>query len=165
MSDVRLTGGCQCGAVRYVLTSQPERPCICYCRMCQKAMGNAFGMFAGVPVGDFALTRGEITWWTSSHTGRRGFCKECGTPVAWGSAVPGDDYVSVTIGSLDEPERVKPIIAYDAEAKVSWTDEAVHIQALKLGEGRTADWPFVKVRTTNRQHPDHDTDVWPPVPS
>jgi hypothetical protein len=29
-----MTGGCQCGAVRYALYSVPSEPSICHCRMC-----------------------------------------------------------------------------------------------------------------------------------
>ena len=45
MSEQRkpvLTGGCQCGAVRYALYAMPERAGICHCRMCQKAVGGPF---------------------------------------------------------------------------------------------------------------------------
>jgi hypothetical protein len=34
-----LSGGCQCGAIRYRLTATPERVHLCHCRMCQKAVG------------------------------------------------------------------------------------------------------------------------------
>jgi hypothetical protein len=34
-----LTGGCQCGALRYALTAPPERVHFCHCRNCQKAVG------------------------------------------------------------------------------------------------------------------------------
>ncbi|MEO6012765.1 MAG: GFA family protein [Devosia sp.] len=162
MSEVGLTGGCQCGAVRYELDKVPERPCICYCRMCQKASGNIFGTFAGVETSHFKVTRGEIAWWQSSHTGRRGFCRDCGTPLAWGSA-EGEDWIAPTIGSFDEPERIKPVFAYDIEAKVPWTDEAIALKPIKLGEGRTSSWPIAKVQQTTRQHPDHDTAEWPPT--
>jgi hypothetical protein len=37
-----LTGGCQCGAIRYVLTAPPESVHLCHCRMCQKAVGGPF---------------------------------------------------------------------------------------------------------------------------
>ena len=37
-----MTGGCQCGAVRYALMSEPTHASICHCRMCQKAFGNYF---------------------------------------------------------------------------------------------------------------------------
>ena len=37
-----LTGGCQCGAVRYEWTTRPAYSSVCYCRMCQKASGQPF---------------------------------------------------------------------------------------------------------------------------
>lgn len=37
-----LTGGCQCGAVRFAC-DHLGRASICHCRMCQKAFGGYFG--------------------------------------------------------------------------------------------------------------------------
>ena len=37
-----ITGGCQCGAVRFRATGF-GRASICHCRMCQKAFGGYFG--------------------------------------------------------------------------------------------------------------------------
>ncbi len=48
MTAFRMTGGCQCGAVRYALLSPPTNPHICHCRMCQKAFGSFFAPLAGV---------------------------------------------------------------------------------------------------------------------
>ena len=42
------TGGCQCGAVRYVLTAEPIRIGACHCKECQRQSGSAFGMFMPV---------------------------------------------------------------------------------------------------------------------
>jgi hypothetical protein len=36
---VTITGGCQCGAVRYRIEGDLGRASICHCRMCQKAFG------------------------------------------------------------------------------------------------------------------------------
>ena len=54
----RLTGGCQCGAVRYELMEPPMRACICHCRMCQKASGQPFMAFATVKQEHLNWTRG-----------------------------------------------------------------------------------------------------------
>jgi hypothetical protein len=168
MSALRLTGGCQCGAVRYAITSQPARPCICHCRMCQKAAGNVFGSFAGVPTEDFDLTRGTITWWVSSSGGERGFCRNCGTPLAWRN--PEHSWISMTIGSFDAPERVKPIYVYGAESAVPWLHEVLALEATPTGAATPrskakGDPHYEDIRRTNHQHPDHDTIDWTPHPS
>ena len=46
MGENGLTGGCQCGAVRYRLDAPPNDANICHCRMCQKATGSPYGAFA-----------------------------------------------------------------------------------------------------------------------
>ena len=54
-----LTGGCQCGAVRYALLSEPTNASICHCRMCQKAFGSYFAPLTGVPPKDLSWVRGQ----------------------------------------------------------------------------------------------------------
>ena len=81
MSDVRpaLTGGCQCGAVRFS-ARRLGRASICHCRMCQKAFGSFFGPL--VTAFGVSWTRGEPGWFQSSNKVRRGFCAQRGTPLA-----------------------------------------------------------------------------------
>ena len=156
MSDVRLTGGCQCGAVRYALLKQPERPCICHCRMCQKASGNVFATWAGVEAEFFIVTRGHATAFNASDHADRCFCNQCGTPVYWRQS--DGQWFSVNIGSLDEPERVKPNRFYGEEGRVSWTAEV----AARPGTRTGGDDPHYEnwIRQSNHQHPDHDTIDW-----
>jgi hypothetical protein len=52
-----MTGGCQCGAVRYALFETPVLT-VCHCRMCQKAVGGPFAALSKVPMTAFAWTRG-----------------------------------------------------------------------------------------------------------
>lgn len=160
MSEVRLTGGCQCGAVRYALLKQPERPSICHCRMCQKAMGNVIAVFAGVEPAFFELTRGTLTPFRTSDTAERCFCNQCGTPLAW---IQSDgSWIAVTIGSLDDPSAVPPVRYYGEEGRVPWIDEAVHHRGTHTGGSAGSDYEVANLRT-NRQHPDHDTEFWPPA--
>ena len=75
------SGGCQCGAVRYRFSQKPTGAHICHCRMCQKAFGGFYGPL--VTAFGVTWTRGQPTWFQSSNKVRRGFCAQCGTPLAY----------------------------------------------------------------------------------
>ncbi len=85
MSTMTITGGCQCGAVRYRI-EKLGRATICHCRMCQKAFGAFYGPL--VTGHGLTFTRGEPSWFRSSNKVRRGFCGACGTPLIydWGGS-------------------------------------------------------------------------------
>ena len=124
MSDIRITGGCQCGAVRYALHGEPTKPRICHCRMCQKHAGSYFGAFANVDMKDFELTRGKLGLFRSSGDGDRTFCRDCGTPLGY-LHISGDR-VAVMIGSLDDPAAIRPTAQYGIEARMPWFAELAH---------------------------------------
>ena len=81
--ETQASGGCQCGAVRYHVTAVLDTSHICHCRMCQKAAGNFFIALIGVPRDAITWTRGAPTWFKSSDKAARGFCRTCGTPLAY----------------------------------------------------------------------------------
>ncbi|HZP21777.1 MAG TPA: GFA family protein [Bauldia sp.] len=159
MTEVRITGGCQCGAVRYALHEQPTVPHICHCRMCQKAFGSFFAPLTGVPQTAFELTRGELAIFRSSDQTERGFCRNCGTPLTFHYVT--SPRIAVSIGSLDEPARIPPQHQYGIESRMPWF---ATLAALP-GEATTEeDNPELTARiaASNHQHPDHDTAEWPP---
>ncbi len=53
-------GGCQCGAVRYRITSEAVVVYACHCTICQTQSGSAFAMAMRVPAEDFHLTKGGL---------------------------------------------------------------------------------------------------------
>ena len=159
MTRPRMTGGCQCGAVRYALSGPLDRPSICHCRMCQKAFGSFYAPLVGVPLSDFELTRGEIAIFRSSDAVERGFCRDCGTPLSF-RYVEGDK-IDVSIGSLDDPSLAKPIIQYGMESRLDWMGELDHLPGRTTAEDDSTERVELIART-NHQHPDHDTDEWPP---
>ena len=112
-AHARLTGGCQCGAVRYRLEAEPTGANVCHCRMCQKASGGPFMAFAGVRFDELVWTRGAPRVFASSALAERGFCADCGTPLTY--RLLDRDRISVTIGSLDRPSAVAPEMQYGAE--------------------------------------------------
>ena len=147
-----LTGGCQCGAVRYALSGPPERVHLCHCRMCQKAVGGPFAALAPVPRRYFLWTRGTPASFASSSLAHRDFCARCGTPLSF--RYDDADTISVTLGSLDRPQDVPPVRHYGLEGRIGWLDR---IDALP-GETTAGSISTQRAaRYVNNQHPDHDT--------
>lgn len=98
-------GGCLCGAVRYEVTG-PLRPVIaCHCSQCRRATGHFMAATAAAR-GDIKIMGGDnLTWFVSSETAQRGFCRLCGSNLFWdGKGLP---YLSITAGSLDGPTELK----------------------------------------------------------
>lgn len=159
MADaVRLSGGCQCGAVRYRITGPPERVHLCHCRMCQKATGGPFAASAPVKRAWFAWTRGTPASFASSSLAHRDFCAACGTPLTF--RYDDADTISVTLGSLDDPEAVPPVRQYGIEGRLSWLDR---VPSLSFETTAEAMAPERRRRFANHQHPDRDTpEGWMP---
>jgi hypothetical protein len=143
-----LTGGCQCGAIRYALYAAPSAD-ICHCRMCQKAMGNLFMASASVPHEQFAWTRGAPATWQSSAVAERGFCAGCGTPLSFRYLAGAR--ISVTAGSLDQPARARPTAQIGIESRVPWFAELAALPASTTAEQPP---PGGLDAVGSRQHPD-----------
>jgi hypothetical protein len=140
-----LTGGCQCGAVRYALFESPEST-VCHCRMCQKAVGGPFAALSKVKTARFAWTRGQPASFQSSSVAERHFCAACGTPLTF-HYLEGDS-MEVTTGSLDRPDLTPPTRNFGADSRLSW----VHL----LMPGALPEVPPTNPTLVSRQHPDHE---------
>jgi len=150
------TGGCQCGAVRYRAEGEIGLPHVCHCRMCQKASGNYFMPFGGVMYENFSFTRGEPASFQSSATVRRGFCSQCGTPLFYDG---GHGHISITLGSLDDPQSVKPGVQINLSSKIAWFGDLDTLPLDPRMDASAED--AAEVAGSTRQHPDHDTQAWP----
>ena len=117
MTTLPITGGCQCGAVRYALSAEPKST-FCHCRMCQRAMGNVFAALSMVKKDEVAWTKGEPAYFASSTVATRGFCRDCGTPLTF--AYNDRDRMEVTTGSLDDPRSAGLVEHFGAESKMPW---------------------------------------------
>lgn len=145
-----LTGGCQCGAVRYAVTMPPRNVHYCHCRMCQKAVGNVFAALAPVKKAAIRWTAAPPAIYDSSSVAERGFCPACGTPLSF--AYKQSEWIAVTVGSLDNPADVRPENHYGIESQVPWL-----VVADDLPRTRTEDdaSPFLAGIVVH-QHPDRD---------
>ncbi len=156
--EVRLAGGCQCGAVRYAVHGEIFGVHICHCRMCQKQFGGPFAPLFNVRHEDYSWTRGEPSLFASSPNTRRGFCSACGTPLLVYDL--DSAHVNVAIGSLDDPEAARPELQIGIESRMSWFADLVNLREMSTEEAIPAE-RLAGIK--NFQHPDHDTQEWPPA--
>ena len=140
-----LTGGCQCGAVRYRLDARPVGS-VCHCRMCQKAVGGPFAALAAIDTAALTWTRGAPALFASSSVAQRGFCAACGTPLTYQGL--GSPKIEITLGSLDKPGTVPPVEQNGIEGRLSWLANLADVPATRT----EAKYDTLK----NLQHPDHD---------
>ncbi len=160
--DVTVTGGCQCGAVRYRASAMLDNSHLCHCRMCQKAVGNVFAALVAAPKDALTWTRGAPGVFRSSEHVERGFCGACGTPLFYNDVT--GNRVNLTIGSLDNPSQFPPKGMMGTEAMVPWFKELATIRDYgQTGADDGAAWAAA-IKATGRQHPDHDTPAWPVRP-
>ena len=116
-----MTGGCQCGRVRYTVEADPAEAYLCHCRMFQKATGGVAAAFVGVQRADLCW-EGEPDWYESSPIARRPFCSNCGSPLGFAFR-EGSDKMDLTFGSFDDPSRFVPKHHFGVEGlHEAWID-------------------------------------------
>jgi len=112
-------------------------------------------MFLFMPRDGFRYSEGAPKQFARSDLERavtREFCAECGTPLTYEGL--GTGRVSVTLGSLDDPNAVEPEAQLGVESRLAWL-----AHGLAAPEMRTEQW-LAKAKITavdNRQHPDRET--------
>jgi hypothetical protein len=146
-----LTGGCQCGAIRFALSAAPLRVSICHCRMCQKASGAPFASFADIDRNDFAWTRGQPAAFRSSSIAERDFCAGCGTPLSF-RRIDGPR-IEIMTGAFDRPDRVIPTLQFGAESRLGWVVTITNLPSQTTLQNYGSDKLGGIV---SHQHPDHD---------
>lgn len=116
----KMTGGCQCGRVRYTATIEDNDAYLCHCRMCQRATG-------GVSIAFKNVRKAAVVWeqepdrYASSPIARRGFCSVCGTPLTF--EFPDSQNMDLTVGSFDQPGRFRPRHHFGVESlHEQWLD-------------------------------------------
>ena len=126
LQRVPVTGGCLCGAVRYESTEPPTEGYYCHCTICRKAYGGLFSATVKFTGSAFKFRQGELKYHRATPIAKRGFCDNCGSPVAFFYDDLPD--VWIKIGSLDHPEDWPmtraaswgPSVHWHTDTKVPW---------------------------------------------
>jgi hypothetical protein len=107
--DLPISGGCNCGAVRFEVTEPLLGALHCHCKRCQRRSGTGYSVNARTVDGSFRLLAGadRVQAWDPGDGGwLKAFCSDCGGHLY--SASPADQtMVSVRMGAFDGDPGVR----------------------------------------------------------
>jgi hypothetical protein len=135
--EVRITGGCLCGAIRYEADHHPLVSALCHFRMCQKNFGSAFSTVLGFKSSRFRILSGEPVCYQSSEFVQRNFCGSRASPIAYQR--DDTEFVVIQMGTLDHPGKYEPKAQIYTDTKISWVDIQSHLT------DKTLEMPSYKV--------------------
>lgn len=107
--NLPITGGCNCGAVRYEVSEPFAGAGYCHCTRCQRRTGTAAGASANPAPGAFRIVQGEdrLRAWKPEDGWEKWFCGECGSAMF--SRDPSHpDRIGVRLGTVDGDPGVRP---------------------------------------------------------
>ena len=118
-----ISGGCLCGALKYITTAQPVMVALCNCRHCQKQSGSAYSVNVAIPKGSLQFTSGKTRVYQDTGSSgmpvHRHFCSRCGSPIFSDVvATPALDWLKA--GTLDDTSWVKPSASIWCESAQAW---------------------------------------------
>jgi hypothetical protein len=125
MNGQPISGGCQCGDVRYVINLKQLIAYACHCLECKKQSASSFAVSVPVPAKHFKLTGSVSVYRRPTESGTSTncfFCAHCGTRI-YHQSERSPDTVTVKGGTLDELASI-PLVAH------LWTKRKHHWIAL-----------------------------------
>ena len=110
------SGGCLCGDVRYEAKGESSQIAICHCSQCKRWSGSAF-MIGAEFTTDTVVWNKNPAFFALNDTCNCSFCPKCGSSLAWHYS---GGQVWITLGSLDDPEQLKPQFHQFTGKELSW---------------------------------------------
>ncbi len=118
-ADEILTGGCNCGNVRYEVTAPLSGASYCHCRRCQRRTGTAASANATPAPGSFRIVSGQdsLRAWAPDGGWEKWFCGSCGSSL-FSRDPDNHERVGIRLGTFDADPGVRPsrrqFVAYAA---------------------------------------------------
>jgi hypothetical protein len=121
LTEFPLTGGCNCGAVRYEVTAPLLLASYCHCTRCQRRSGTGASVNAHPAPDTFRITDGDskLRCWKPVVGGEKWFCEECGSSV-YGNNPAHPDAIGIRMGTFDEDPGIRPTVRQFTKYAASW---------------------------------------------
>jgi len=121
MTGFPLTGGCNCGAVRFEVTAPLLIASYCHCKRCQRRSGAAASANAHPAPGTFRIVAGEdrLRVWKPELGGEKWFCGDCGSSL-FGRNPNHADSIGIRMGAFDGDPGIRPTVRQFVAYAAAW---------------------------------------------
>jgi len=121
MPELPLTGGRNCGAVRFEVTAPLAVASYCHCKRCQRRSGAAASANAHPAPGTFRIVTGEdrLRVWKPDGGGEKWFCGDCGSSL-FGRNPSHADPISIRMGAFDDHPGIRPSVRQFVAYAAPW---------------------------------------------
>ena len=119
MSELPLTGSCNCGAVAFEISEPLVGATYCHCTRCQRRTGAGASPNGRTAPGSFRIVRGEdrLGSWAPPDGAEKFFCADCGSSLFSRNPQGG---VGVRLGVIDGDPGVAPTAHQFTAYAASW---------------------------------------------
>jgi hypothetical protein len=140
-----LAGGCDCRAIRYRMETRPLFVHCCHCRWCQRETGASFALNAMIEAERVTLLAGEPELVDTPSASGRGQkiarCPKCRIAVWSHYAGAGPAVCFIRVGTLDQPDHLRPDIHIFTSSKQPWVALPPGVAAVPEYYDRNQHWP------------------------
>jgi hypothetical protein len=121
MTEFPLTGGCNCGAVRFEVTAPLVRASYCHCKRCQRRTGTAVSASGHPAEGTFRIVAGEdvLRCWKPEVGGEKCFCSVCGSQI-YARNLTHADPIGIRLGAFDGDPGIRPSVRQFVNYAAPW---------------------------------------------
>jgi len=143
LSDGKLTGGCLCGDLRYILRPGFRmKPYACHCSDCQRRTGSAFSLHMTVMKTDIEIDGDTDAAHFVQPSGANSIitgCSKCRARIyATNDQRPG--LVTLRLGTLDRAQEVTPAVHLWVQSKQPWVTLPGDAQCLDTQPTSPQEW-------------------------
>ena len=140
-----LSGGCDCGAIRYRMETRPLFVHCCHCRWCQRETGASFALNAMIEADRVPLLAGAPEMVDTPSASGKGqkilHCPTCRIALWSHYAGAGTSVSFVRVGTLDNPDLLPPDIHIFTSSKQPWVVLPPGAPAVSEYYDRKQYWP------------------------
>jgi hypothetical protein len=122
--NVKITGRCHCGAIKYEIDGEALTHALCHCTDCRRCAGAPMVAWAMFPAKAVKVVEGTTKMYNSSEHGRRYFCGDCGTGLFYTNEVVLPGIMDVQSATFDSPEALPVKVQIQVAERIGWMQHA-----------------------------------------